>query len=437
MADFLSKVSGEVKQQPDKAPTIHEKEFGHSLVDSRYTNHRSLLSNVTGSPRACTYYRQVRGKDEEPVTFQLNGMNVYQSYIKVNKLIIKVDGSESYSFDNETGESSSTLEAYCMFDLVPMKGDVLYMDSGDGRAGFYQVIEQPQLHTYAKDKVYKISLHMLCFVDEKILNTLNSRVIKEYFYSADSILNGGSAIIVKDDFFLEKDILEEMALLTQYYMKKFYYEPEKTLNLYDNNNANYNIYDQYLVKFCKCVIPSEFLTGLRTFEYYDIRSNLITGSNQTLSVWDAFLKLNTKLLKIVDRDMWLISVKSLPTSAYYGNLFYSKFNYFISNNPNAYKRPYITHSGFFKSLVVNVRFLGFESEYVFSDDFYEGNKELMDNEWERFFYETLDKKLFDKKQILEFANKVYELDEPYQFYYIPILIWFMNKSRYNNSEYVV
>lgn len=436
MADFSSSVAGKVKQPIDKAPTIHEEQFSHSLVDSRYTNHRSLLSNVTGAPRACTYYRQVRGKDEEPTPFQLNGMNVYQSYTKVNKLIIKVDGTESYNFESETGESSSTLDAYCMFDLVPMKADVLYMDSGDGRAGLYQVTEQPQLHTYAKDKVYKISLQMIAFVTPEILDTLNSRVIKEYFYSADSILNGGSAIIVKDDFFLEKDILNDMALLIQYYIKKFYYNPEKTLNLYDPNNVNYNTYDQYLVKFAKTVIPNEFLTGLRAFEYYDVRSNLVKGSAQTLTVFDAILQLNTKMLKIVEKEMYLVSTKSLSTSAYYGNLFYSKFNYFVTNNPDSYRGQYVQRNSVFTSTLVKTSFLSIATEYVFSDAFYDGDTANM-TDWEKFFYETIDNKLFNKKEILKFTEEFYKLEDPYQFYYGPILIWFMVKSRYNNSEYVV
>ncbi|QMV29161.1 hypothetical protein AP1_0463 [Aeromonas phage AP1] len=87
----------------------------------------------------------------------------------INHLIMKLNVGENFMFDQVTGQSSVTITGYVLFDLTPNKGDLFIKDVGDGRAGLFTLVEQPEIYTVTADKCYGIEARMIGFVTQAII----------------------------------------------------------------------------------------------------------------------------------------------------------------------------------------------------------------------------------------------------------------------------
>ena len=84
-----------VLAKPVPEPTVYDPGYKHSIVDSLYTPQTGLLSNVTGTPVLCAYYRTAHGASEEQIGVQLDDLITYQYFPLIRHLIVKFQGEEA------------------------------------------------------------------------------------------------------------------------------------------------------------------------------------------------------------------------------------------------------------------------------------------------------------------------------------------------------
>lgn len=425
-------------QQEEVKPTITSNDFQHELLDSTYVSHTSLYANVPGTPVLTFYHRQYGKRDTEQLELQFNDINTYQSYTLIKRLIIKFQGKPSFTFDPQTGESTESVTAWVLMDVVPLLYDFFVADIGDGKMGLYQISAPPEYRTKASDKVYQIEVKLRGYLTQAIQDNINQKIVETFVYSKESALSGGRAIITEEDADLDKRLFDWLLRITDYTMREFYYYPEETLALKPSEDAQAELYargrtyDPYLIDFLSKVLPLR-LTGL-TLRINKISTQGVSDWNriQPFTVWDAFLKNNFDILKLIKRHMWIIDRASFRTSRGYGTIFNSKFNWVVANNPEDFEKvPLLQYERDFYFVVPPNE--PERTAYCFTDGFYDGEP---GNDFEKLIYRSFVEKITDKREVLAQCEKFYELDPFYQLYYSGIYVMLINRARINTGGFL-
>ncbi|UVD41803.1 hypothetical protein KPN8_12 [Klebsiella phage KPN8] len=390
-----------------EGPKIYADDYKSSIVDSVYVHGTSLLTFVTGTPVRTQYYRQYLGADEVPVGPQLDDINTYQSYTRINDLIMKFEGKPAYSFDTDTAESTETGGAYVIFDLNPIQGDVFIRDIGDGRAGIYVVEGQPELRSYAADKVYFIQFKLIGLMTQAIEDNFNSKVVREYYYSKDSALNGGNALLSKDRLDGVKELMRLSFAITQQLLRKNYFNPEETIT-FKNEEDGFVYYDPYLTRFLTYVLPYREFLGVKPINLINTQVGVKHNYNDQLTVYDALLQMNKDLLAVVPRKMHVYSRRQFFGTRTYGSPLMTKIDRF-------YQVEKLEFDGIQRlNLPVNGYILypdpepGSEEDFYFSNGFFDG---VPANEFERLTLDFFFNKVRDRDALLAYAKTVLTLPD--------------------------
>lgn len=430
MALDIASIGGVKRSEPPQ-PSIYNKAYRHSIVESAYQNSTNLLTQVTGTPRLVEYYRSFVNTDEQPTAFSIHDAPTYQSYTRIKQVIIKQEGDGSYDYNAETGESSKNYSAYVTFGLVPGKYDVLIADIGDGRAGYFFVTEQPEILNFTADKVYRISFQLMGILTEEIFDALDKRVVQELVYSNDSALAGGTALITTKDFSLSSELNAWKGTIAEHILHNFYWNDERTLaykaELLNQpvHNKQGMVYDHALVNFAKGVIRGDLLFGypfinLLSIEYSD--KHFGTGGNH--NIFDLLLRMNFRALRQADNKAVLIDPRNLVSSRNYGNISSSKFDYVLILDKENYERlhQYYVFDGMTNHKIIPNE----EIDYFFSDRFYEGGYH---GKMEKLIKDIAIDRVINRDDLLEYCEEYFKLEPIKQLYHGVILIYLIELSR--------
>lgn len=422
MALSISPV-GQPKPPEQETPRIYHNQFKHSLVDSAYQPETSLLVNVDGTPRLVEWYRQFLSADEEPLAFQPFDYSTYQSYTRIKNMVIKDEGDGAFNYNPDTGESSKDYQAYVIFDLVPIKGDVFITDIGDGNAGLCIVTEQPEMRNITANKVYLITYKMVAILSGEMYAELDRRVVKELVYSKDSALMGGNAVISEGDFDTQKQLFQWMYTIGETILRKFYWSTEETIYCPGPNNEK--IYDQYLVEFLCAVIPPDlrgsypFINRIST--QYGGRE---FGRYGALTIFDVVLRKDFNLLSQCSNEAWLADVRRMASTRAYGNIRNTRFDWCVITDAHNYtnSEPYFNMDGY--------PILRFNPDkkitYLFSNEFYKGTPM---SELEKLIIDVLKNNVIDRKALLKYCQGYFALPEHDQLYHGAFLLILLQASR--------
>lgn len=371
-------------KRPFKPELIYDDEYRHPIVASSYMPHTSLLSNVKGEPFLVEWYRQVQGDDTEVQGFQPDSIETYQSYEKIKGLIIKIDSPISQNFDTTFATMGQTGTGYVLFDLAPLPFDLFIADIGDGRAGLFQLSEEPRIRSVAMDKVYEITFSIIAIVNRDIETNLTKKTVKTLVYSKDSAIRGGNALLTTTEFDEKKTLAKLETVLIQDYLSAFYYEPERTVVVPTGDDTTYLRYDPYLAHFlANTFTPKK--TGLRhPIQTLSTLTGKSTSGTRKLNIWDMFYQMNFDYPQRYKTKYYLFSSTDLLNTLYYGGVFFSKLDQVILTEPqgaaatayragynigfNPYWSPFPTVSG---NGTQTVHYKGTPHPDFFSDAFYQ------------------------------------------------------------------
>lgn len=421
-------------------PIIPEERFlpetyKNEIIESRYVPQTSLLSFVPGTPTRVTYYRQYLGRDEEQHSFQPESIETYQSYTRINNLIMKVDnGNGDFNLQPESGQASLRIGGYVLFDLTPNKGDVFVKDIGDGKAGLFVITEQPEYRTIQADKVYYIEAIIETEMTTAIQENLNRKVVKELFYSKESAVAGGNAVLTAQDWGDNKILQDLKFAIMDDILSNHYYSEENTIII--PNSYNDKLYDPYLAEFLSKVMPANEITPrekIRTLStQYWVEG---TRTQKPVTVWDMFYRNDFSSPKRYKQTYYEHNRSSMLNTRFYGGIFYSKMDRAL----NVFEQGATLSPYQFSGALVPVPYPsvprppsnGTKWNYFFGDEFYDGKG----TEVQQFVWKFFRDKTVDKKELIKVLNNYWELDTTEKLYMGGIYILAIKFALVTSSNY--
>lgn len=419
-----------VTPEPE-APRIYSEQYQHSIVQGTYQPETSLITLVQGTPVVVEYYRQRVRRDEEPAPFDPSNAATYQPYTRISKLIIKLEGQGAFNFNPEKGESSEMYSGWVTYDVAPIRGDVFIAEITDGRAGLFQITEQPEPTAFTANKVYRITIQLLGILQKDWADELERRVQQELVYSIDSALSGGVGLVNPDDFNVMGELFGWTQTIANWIMRNWWWRPEETIAfpVAEPKSATRGVYcyDQYLVDFLAAVITPDMRAEYPPFGRFSTQyGGRALGTYGVTNIWDVILRGDINLLQTCkNATASMIGVDRLQGTRLYGNLRSSKFGYFITTDPEEYK----VYKEFFNMDGYPILRPTPEKKvtYMFSEEFYNGNPQPG---FEKILYQSLKDKVIDRKALLKYCKDEYfALPKLQQLYYGGIIIFLIKISR--------
>lgn len=428
-------IIGKAPEKP-REETVLPEAYQNTIIESRYIPHTSLLSFVPGMPTRTIYYRQSLGRDEEQQGFEPESIQTYSSYKRVHNLIIKIDnGNGNYNFDPTNGQGSNQLTGYVLFDLTPNKGDLFIKDIGDGRAGLYVVTQQPEIRTIHADKCYYIEAELEAIMTDQIQWNLDQKVIEELYYSKDSAVDGGNAVLTKSDYDLNKKLYDLEFAIIDDILACHYFDDEDTIII--PNSENDRLYDPYLAKFLSYVFPQKVIGARKKIKLLDPNYYVDSRrSNQPITVWDMFYRNDFSMPKRYESEYFTHNRRDMLNTRMYGNVFFSKMDRMINVFKDSAKRGPYSFTG---ALLPNVAPPGYDGPrepgtpwtYFFTPEFYNGGG----TEVEQFVWKMFRDKTIDKRTLVNTLEKYWELDDTTKLYMSGIYVGAIKKALITSSDY--
>lgn len=407
-----------LEDKPDlNKPTIYSKEYRHAIVDSEYTPHTSLLHNVSGLPVRCDYYRQYSGQSEELIGLQLNDISTYQSYTEIRHLVYKRDGDKSRNWDSERYEVNETWNGYFIFDLIPLKGDILVEDIGDGRAGLVQIMNTPEPMSTARDKVYLCECKLLAEMTQEIEDNIRSKVVETSWFSAESALKGGHAIITANDRKLNEQLDRWAYMISQHLLTNHYWNPERTIAIRDDKEF---IYDPYLVRYLQRVIPHKYIPGANPIESLNFTVGRNYNYDKEMTIWDCFTQGSFDFLPMIDRKLYKYNRLSMMNTRGYTGFLATKFDYIVLPNKLEFNELNQLYRARDNGLAYRPPVEEpVEYQNYFSEEFYNGS---YNNEFERWCKDFFGERTVDREQLLKLCQDYAKWEPIDQIYRAGLLV---------------
>ncbi|MDH1421257.1 hypothetical protein [Pseudomonas aeruginosa] len=421
----INPIGRDIPIEPE-TPRIYSETYRHSIVDSVWQPEQSLLSEVEGRPRLCQYFRQFLNPGEEPKPFYPGNTDTYQSYVRIDRLPLKIDGDETFNFDPQTGESTKIFNFWFTTDANPIRHDVFIVDIGDGRAGLFACTEQPEIRNFTANKVYFVTAVLRGILDQETDTILQGRVVQHRVYSKDSVLHGGASLITKGEEEVGQKLFQWNQTIASHILKRFYWNPERTI-VFDKKGTNEKdkVYDPYLVNFLTAFITPDMRQNYPPINQFSVQYGGLEYSRWgTNNIWEVLLRGDLNLLKVCDNKAALVEVTRLMNSRLYGNLSSSKIRWFVTTNP----KDFIAYRVHFNMDGYPIVIPGKQEDitYLFSQGFYHGKPE---GAFESLLYRTLTTKVTDHKELLAYCEGYFDKEPVEQLYEGAILLMLLKYAR--------
>lgn len=244
----------------NRTVSVSNKEYQHSIVDTKIQPLNSLITHVEGASRIVDYYSQVLSGSEEPQKYSVSLGPHLQQYRLINDLEIK-QTDFSFGFDSEFNEATATGTATIYPPIIPNFGDMFIADIGNGLVGFLTVTN------VEKKSIFKQACYEIDFVLERILDNkgevdvINQKVVETYYFIKDFILYGQNPLLVESEFLLLQDSKRILAEAIDDYLNEFY---SRELTCLTAPGFSKPTYDPFAVKaFMEVVEISSLRKGMK------------------------------------------------------------------------------------------------------------------------------------------------------------------------------
>lgn len=270
--DYLDRTTPrKVNQEPSfKEPDA----LGISTYGNRERNIDTVIRYIPGNRWSVTYYNSIASVNDKAVRISTNLSPAVQKYNSIENLTL---------FMNNTLESTNLVEqevdATIDSNLTPYVHDVIVATLMGGRQGIFEVNKVDRI-TYQNHLVFKITIKFISFVDNNlpVYNNLKEKVVAEYVYDHNFIMEKGSPIILKKDLLLKINIKKIRKEMLDFYLNNFIDGKTKLINIFSKpvmTNEGYDVYkhvyvdpliNSFLNKICSVSDNSLFLE-MRTVDY--------------------------------------------------------------------------------------------------------------------------------------------------------------------------
>lgn len=263
------------------APTVKSTPtpLATSIVETQFTPRSALLTHLSGARWIVDYYSQVIGSIEELKAFDPHQQAIYQSYNRINRCEILIQGSLNTSVNQQTGEARVTGTAILYPGIIPNQFDVIIGDIGDGRLGQFTISEPPQRKSYFNDAAYEISFELSRYYDLDIERILETRTIKNLFFQRDYLTYGQNPYLIEDDYHYKLNLEKYITSIEERWIKEFFNLSYKTLLMPGQAKTTY---DPFIVKAVMSLFTKDKISLYRQMVVLNVDD---WGLNHVDSLW--------------------------------------------------------------------------------------------------------------------------------------------------------
>lgn len=412
------------KKKPDvplpKPPEIKSNVLRDEVINAGYTPLKSLVTYAQGKPWMSTFFSQKLAKGSEPMPPQFDDAKSLQSYLQINKFVLKVQ-AELARNPNDDGETELTGEAIILPGVVPNIYDAFIADIGDGRMGFFIVNRVEQLSVY-NDAAYQIGYGLYDYYTKPIQEQMEARVVQRAVYDMDYVHTGKNPIIAYDEYFTRERLEREEQNLCDHFFSQFFSKDVGTLQVPDADSFN-KLYDPYHTRFVDRLIETYKRPSRMRMLVLDESMNDV---NVPVTLWDMLVKQDVRQFSYVQRDMQMVPSKYFRGgSVLMGGVAYSGFHdvvFPVCDGAPLMQRDILgdeTTNGDFSGMLF--KRLGYKDNYVLSAAFYEQRRVDM-NLLEREIHNLITGQPINVDNVDLLLNTYYTAPKLVQFYAFPLLV---------------
>lgn len=437
------------KRADGKNPNIVPPTYKDVAVDSKYVDFRNLILHVEGM-RWLTkgYYNQYQTADTELASQEINRHEVYQQYLLINELELRVTSPLSVNVNDENKEFIITGSSSMFPGLVPYEGDMFIADVGDGRAGLFTLTEVTR-KTHLTDSVFEISYQCTELLTPLRKKDLDSKVQKTQTFVREFVAVNRNPYLVDSELKIYESIRSYLTSLPETYYSSFYDQEYSTLLVPDQKTplgATTTVYDPAVVSFIKSIISLDKhyrLTSVKSIQCDTPDSR----PQQTL--FDALIRNDINVLDTASLKSVRYYAKAVKQRPEFAGVRYSGIDqvYLKANNeehfgtglskpldpsaPREFNRPVTivtsTEMASPSGEMVQVPYIypvTHDDYYVLSANFYELKHESM-SLLEILTYQRLMGTPNDLTKLMELVKSATTWGLVEQYYYYPIIIYLL------------
>lgn len=288
-----------------------------SIVETQFTPRSALLTHLSGSRWIVDYYSQVIGTNEELKAFDPNQQTIYQSYRRINRCEILLQGGLNTSIDPVSNEARISGSAVLYPGLIPNQYDVIIGDIGDGRLGQFTITEPPQRKSYFNDSAYEINFTMSRYYDKRIEDMLEQRLVKNLFFQRDYLTYGQNPYLIEEDFHYHNNLEKYIASIEDRWVKEFYNKSKKVFLVPGQVDI---VYDPYIVSAVMALFTQNNNNLYRQVNVLNVDD---WGLNYIDSLWSLLLSRDEFKIHSVFKEAELLSSTQFTSLSQLNSIRYS------------------------------------------------------------------------------------------------------------------
>lgn len=291
------------------------------IVDTRYEPLSSLLQYVDGSSWVVDYFSQLVTQSSEASPQQPNQHPVYQQYINIKNLELRVTSALAYLQDSNTNETILTGTATLYPGVVANEGDMFTGDVGDGRLGVF-LINDVTRKTQLLETCYEINYSFTGYADNhrQLLADLQVKTVQVDYFVKDLIGKGSKPYLAEEQVVTLDRLKRCIKELVGLYFGKFFDREYRTLIVPEMAESTY---DSFLIKALTSMLDVEDHTLMRGLKTYNVDG---AEAINNLTIWDIVLGNSIDLMPVATTRMWLVGTQNFNKWPLLGSIYHSRIN---------------------------------------------------------------------------------------------------------------
>lgn len=416
------------------------------VVDNQKLPTSTLRNYVEGRPVKVDWYQKQRDKVSGSYTQDGQVSASIDQFIKINALLVRLDGEIDYNQDNKDLTFSIKGALYVTTGLVPAEGDLFVYEAGNGRKLVYTVTQSNRLSAL-NEAVYRCDFTALYYSTDKRFDDLNKKVLQEFIFIEDYANFGKASVITTDLFRLIKNLILAKERMAEDYIREF---RDKETHLLLVPSQMSSTYDPFTAKALQ-----ECLTHLSYYDLNKVRFQSISLDDLEgfPTVWDALTQRRPDLLIGARIKSACISISSIPAVTMLRTIRHCGASYLVFPQVESSTAPIANEAGdwlptsgnnpngpahlLFHSTTANTRVITHDvckdGLYIFSKAFYNKDHEGM-SFLELLLWRYMENQPPDVAALQELVSNWRAWPNVKRYFYTPALLLLIDDAVRNNHS---
>ncbi len=307
--------------QPHVAPIKHRS----NIIDTRYMPLSKIIVNAEGSPWPVEMFNQVIGADDELNPPSVNQLPIYQQYIHVKEMELRVIEPLTEVIDPETQSTTMRGSSLVYPSIIVNAGDVIFADIGDGREGVFLVNDSDKGSSF-NEAMYKITYTLIDYGSgtADYRTPIEARVVNTKYFSKELLTANRNPLLIESDHISRDEVLHRYRQVVRNYFTKFINNDFRTILMPRDDTMR--VYDRFIVKFLHAILDTVDhpevckLTPLNMGEANELDS---------FTLWRTLLELDPDLIPMSHQKFWAVSVVAFIRNPFFASLRYGGMHLFL------------------------------------------------------------------------------------------------------------